>query len=235
MRHPALILAVSAPLFFLFLAPAVFAQSLQAEVSPSSDGHPIVTLTNTYTADARAYIVECDYTGPKGETLSVTVAHDGIDGPPYTVQAGKSEQIACPMNTESAEVKAAAYDDGKTEGDSQFLARIAAERQVEIQDVAADIQILQNALPSLANPTASQTGAANGATPNPVNQLRLQFVQRAQENANTALSPIPRDWVCTGIARMLGSPINKQPIAARIQGYIEELQKFAAVLAKSAQ
>lgn len=220
------------PLFAAFLLVLLFsvqttdaqAVSLQVELSQRADGHLVVTLTNTYAADARAYIVECDYPGPDGETLSATVYHEGIGGPPYTVWAGKSEQIACPLNTASAEVKAVAYDDGKTEGDPQFIAKIAAERQLEAQDVAEDIQILENALPSL-----------DGSSPLSLDDLIMQFRQRAQQHANTELDPIARDWVCTDVARMLASPARKQPIKVLVQGYINELQKFAAVLPKPNQ
>jgi len=198
---------------------------LQAEVSRRPDGHLSVTLKNTRTADARAFIVECDFPGPTGETSYWMVAHDGLSGPPFTVRAGKSEEMTCPLDTIDVEVKAVAYDDGKTEGDPQFLAKIAAERRLEAQDVAEDIQILDKALPSLDSSSNLQ----------PLRDLKMQFLQRAQQHANTELDPIARDWVCSGVATMLGSPGRKQPIKIMVQGYIEELQELAAILPKLSQ
>lgn len=209
----------------LFALPVRAQTALQADLFQRPDGHPGVVLKNTYTADARAYIVECDYPGPSGEPLHWTVSHDGIGGPPYTVRAGKSEQIRCPLNTTAVEVKAVAYDDGKTEGDPQFLAKIAAVRRLEAQDVAEDVQILENALPSLDSSTPLQA----------VHDLRMRFLQRAQQHANTELDPTARDWVCAGVAGMLASPARKQPTKILVQGYINELQKLAAVLSKSDQ
>lgn len=218
-------------LLFIFLVGLSFAgassgqtTSLQAALSRGPDARLRITLTNTYTADARAYIVECEYPGSRG-TLTHVVWHEGLGGPPYTVWAGKTQTIACPLNTSQVEVKAVAYDDGKTEGDPQFVARIAAERQLEAQDVAEDIQILQDALSTL------------GASPSlaSVRQLVSQFSARAQQHANSALASIPTDFVCSGIATMLSTPVHRQPITVLIQGYIAELQKFAAELPKPSQ
>lgn len=223
MRVPWTLLFLSATL--VFVVPVRAQTSLQANLFPLLDGHPGVMLKNTYTADARAYIVECDYPGPNGETLLWIVSHDGIGGPPYTVWAGKSEQIGCPLNTISAEVKAVAYDDGKTEGDPQFIAKIAAERVIEAQEVAEAIPLLQNAVPSLSGSSSAQT----------MSQLAQQFIQCGQQHANNTISPIARDWVCTAIARRLSSPIHNQPISALVQAYISELQKFSAALPKPGQ
>jgi len=199
--------------------------SLQAEVSRRPDGRVSVTLKNTHTADARAFVVECDYPGPTGKTSHWMIAHDGLDGPPFTVGAGKSEVIRCPLDTSDAEVKAVAYDDGKTEGDSQFLAKIAVERKLEAQDVVEDIQILDKAISSLDSSSDMQL----------VRDLKMQFLQRAQQHANTELDATMQDWVCSDVARMLGSPARKQPIKISIQGYIKELQKLAAILPKPTQ
>ena len=200
------------------------ATSLQAALTRAPDGRLRVTLTNTYTADARAYIVECEYPGSRG-TLTHVVWHEGLGGPPYTVWAGKTQTIACPLNTSRVDVKAVAYDDGKTEGDPQFIARITAERQLEAKDVAEDIQILQDALSAL------------GASPSlaSVRQLASRFSTRAQQHANVAFASVPTDFVCSDIATMLSTPLRRQPIAVLIQGYISQLQKFAAVLPTPSQ
>jgi hypothetical protein len=223
MRVARAILFLSTILFFSL--PTFGQTSLQANVFRRANGRPGVMLKDTYTADARAYIVECDYPGPSGEMLHWTIAHDGIGGPPFTVRAGKSEEIACPLDTVSAEVNAVAYDDGKTEGDPQFLEKIAAERRLEAQDVTEDIQILDNALPSLDSSDPLEA----------LHDLQMQFLQRVQQHANTGLDPTARDWVCTDVARMLASPARKQSVKILVQGYISELQKFAAVLPKPAQ
>src|SRR5690348_11830735 len=202
-------------LFIPFASIPVKAQtSLQAEILTAS-GHARVILNNTYTSDARAYIVQCDYPGPNGQTATHMVWHEGIGGPPYTVWAGKSQPIGCPLNTSNAQVRAVAYDDGKTEGDAQFVARIVAERQLEVQDVTEDIQILQGAVSKL------------GASPSlaSVRQLASQFSARAQQHANAAFAPVPTDFICSGIANMLSTPVHRQPITTIIQGYMAELQK----------
>jgi hypothetical protein len=206
--------------------------SLQATLSRDSMGHARVTLTNPRSADARAYIVACDYAGPADETLSYLVVHEGLGGPPYTVWAGKSQIIGCPLNTSSVEVKAVAYDDGTTEGDSQTLAAMAAERQSEAQDVADDIEILQDALTKLGPAPSFIPGTASSIQ---VSQLAAEFSRRAQQHSNAAFGSVPNDYVCTPIARMLSSPVHRQPMTLLIQVYIKELQTFSAVLARPAQ
>jgi hypothetical protein len=146
-------------LFFFLVGGTAWGQtSLQAELSHGPDGHVRVRLTNAYTADARAYIVECQYSGPKGVDTIYTVSREGIGGPPYAVWSGKSVLIGCPLTTTRAEVRAVAYDDGKTEGDADSLARIAAERRLEARDVADDIQILQDALTSIGSAPSTMPG-----------------------------------------------------------------------------
>jgi len=180
------------PLAFLFsfiCGSTAFGQtSLEAQLARGPDGHPRVTLTNTYTADARAYIVECHYIGPNSKDSVYKVSHEGIGGPPYTVWAGKSEAIGCPLSTTQVDVIAVAYDDGKTEGDSQSLTALAQQRQIEAEDVFEDIQILQTALAKVGTGSSVQGSPASLE----VAQLATEFLTVPTSTRTLPLEPSPK-------------------------------------------
>jgi hypothetical protein len=203
--------------------------SLQASLSHESGGHPRIVVTNSSTADARAYVIECKYLGPGGNTATYSLVREGIGGPPYAIKAGKKQEIACPLNSTSVTVKAAAFDDGHTEGDAQTIAQLVKARQIEAQDVADAIQVLQSALTAI-DPTGSPTPGSS--TSIQFRELAAEFAHRAQVHANTTLSPVAKDYVCTWIARTLAHPQWKESPIVLLQGYIAELNKFAAVLPK---